>query len=319
MASTINASTSSGLVNTADTSGILQLQTASTAALTIDASQNVGIGTASPAAKLDITNGGIKVSTGGYNLTMQGSTSAGTLNGLFIAGVPRVTDDTGTFENTYIGCGASVGNIIFQQGSSSTTSSNTERMRLDSSGSFMIGTTSPGGRLTVAGSDSSSSNNALYVKNSSSSALFYVRDDGWINLGNASVSPYNNTTGNGANMYIATDASVQRSTSSLKYKTDVVDARFGLADVLKLRAVNYKSKNPADGDKVFGGLIAEEVEEAGLTEFVIHAQDGTPDALNYSNMVSLAFKAIQEQQALITAQAETINALTARIVALEAK
>ena len=41
MTTTINASTSAGLVNTADTSGILQLQTASTAALTIDASQNV--------------------------------------------------------------------------------------------------------------------------------------------------------------------------------------------------------------------------------------------------------------------------------------
>ena len=54
MTTTINASTVSGLVNTADTSGILQLQTASTAALTIDASQNVGIGTASPAYKLNV-------------------------------------------------------------------------------------------------------------------------------------------------------------------------------------------------------------------------------------------------------------------------
>ena len=44
MTTTINASTVSGLVNTADTSGILQLQTASTAAVTIDTSQNVGVG-----------------------------------------------------------------------------------------------------------------------------------------------------------------------------------------------------------------------------------------------------------------------------------
>jgi hypothetical protein len=44
MAVTINASTSAGLINTADTSGILQLQTANTTALTIDASQNVGLG-----------------------------------------------------------------------------------------------------------------------------------------------------------------------------------------------------------------------------------------------------------------------------------
>ena len=52
MTTTINASTVSGLVNSADTSGILQLQTASTAALTIDASQNVGIGLTPTAYKL---------------------------------------------------------------------------------------------------------------------------------------------------------------------------------------------------------------------------------------------------------------------------
>lgn len=40
MASTINASTTLGLQSTADTSGVLQLQTASTTAISIDASQN---------------------------------------------------------------------------------------------------------------------------------------------------------------------------------------------------------------------------------------------------------------------------------------
>ena len=54
MTTTINAATSGGLINSADTSGILQLQTASTAAVTIDASQNVGVGTASPSGKLDV-------------------------------------------------------------------------------------------------------------------------------------------------------------------------------------------------------------------------------------------------------------------------
>jgi hypothetical protein len=41
MASIINASTSSGIVQTADTSGVLQLQTANTTALNIDSSQNL--------------------------------------------------------------------------------------------------------------------------------------------------------------------------------------------------------------------------------------------------------------------------------------
>jgi hypothetical protein len=54
MTATINASTSSGVVVTSDTSGSLALQTASTTALTIDSSQNVGIGTTSPVTKVDI-------------------------------------------------------------------------------------------------------------------------------------------------------------------------------------------------------------------------------------------------------------------------
>lgn len=58
MATTINASASSGLITTADTSTILQLQTAGTTALTVDASANVGIGTASPAQKLNVSGSG---------------------------------------------------------------------------------------------------------------------------------------------------------------------------------------------------------------------------------------------------------------------
>ena len=45
MTASINASTVSGVVVTSDTSGSLALQTAGTTALTIDSSQNVGIGT----------------------------------------------------------------------------------------------------------------------------------------------------------------------------------------------------------------------------------------------------------------------------------
>jgi hypothetical protein len=87
----------------------------------------------------------------------------------------------------------------------------------------------------------------------------------------------------------------------------VNDATHGLAEVLALRPVTYKGKN--DGDLVFGGLIAEEVHEAGLTEFVQYAEDGSPDSLAYANMVSLAFKAIQELKAIVDAQGAEIAAL----------
>jgi hypothetical protein len=90
---------------------------------------------------------------------------------------------------------------------------------------------------------------------------------------------------------------LRKSTSSLKYKRDVQDATHGLAEVLALRPVTYKSKSALDGETVYGGLIAEEVDAVGLTEFVVYAPDGSPDALAYGNMVSLCIKAIQELKA----------------------
>ena len=123
-------------------------------------------------------------------------------------------------------------------------------------------------------------------------------------------SVYSDTTASAANVAIAANGRFQRSTSSRKYKHDITDYTRGLADVMALRPVFYKGNN--DGEKQFAGLIAEEVHDAGLTEFVVYADDGTPDALAYSNMVTLALKAIQ--------QLKTENdALAARLTALEGK
>ena len=92
------------------------------------------------------------------------------------------------------------------------------------------------------------------------------------------------------------------------YKNSIENATHGLTELLALRSVTYKGNN--DGDTVFGGLIAEEVHDAGLTEFVQYNDKDEPDALAYGNMVSLCIKAIQEQQ-------ETIKKLEARITSLE--
>ena len=73
MTTILNASSSSGLVATADTSGILQLQTANTAAMTIDASQNVGIGTASPASYGKLASVGTNTSAALLNVRDEGT------------------------------------------------------------------------------------------------------------------------------------------------------------------------------------------------------------------------------------------------------
>ena len=153
--------------------------------------------------------------------------------------------------------------------------SHAERARITAAGDLLVGTTST--------STPTSSTADVY-------------------LGGIIMAPSRRTTGSAANVNIdATSGIFARSTSSLKYKRDVQNATHGLAKVMALRPVTYKGKSEADGDKVFGGLIAEEVHEAGLTEFVQYAGDGSPDSLAYGNMVALAFKAIQELKAEVDA------------------
>ena len=120
---------------------------------------------------------------------------------------------------------------------------------------------------------------------------------------------YSNTTSGGANVRVQSDGLLQRDTSSKRYKNTITDATHGLADLNKLRSVTYKGNN--DGDTIFGGLIAEEVHDAGLTEFVDYDSDNQPDALKYGNMVSLCIKAIQE----LSAKVETLET---KVAALEA-
>jgi len=134
----------------------------------------------------------------------------------------------------------------------------------------------------------------------------------------SAIGVYNNTTASAANVHVSSAGGLFfRSTSSIKYKRDIQDAAHGLAEVMQLRPVTYRGKSENDGETVFGGLIAEEVYDAGLTEFVQYAEDGTPDALAYGNMVSLAFKAIQELKAINDAQASRIETLEAKVAALE--
>jgi hypothetical protein len=170
-----------------------------------------------------------------------------------------------------------------------------------------VGTTSTTGRIGSKATTTDSNGYGIYVEDSAAALMFYARNDGAISTGAKAASPYNNTTASAANMFVNSNGVLLRSTSSLKYKTNVQDAAHGLAELLSLRSVTYEGKT--DGDKVFGGLIAEEVDEAGLTEFVQYAEDGSPDALAYGNMVSLCIKAIQEQQALITTLTDRITAL----------
>jgi hypothetical protein len=186
-------------------------------------------------------------------------------------------------------------------------SANNSRLRLDNAGTsgapqLMITATGAGSQSEIR---HDTSNNLIFDNWNGSSRTERMKLD---SSGNFAIPPsYNHTTGSGANVFIRSDGYLQRSTSSLKYKNTVEDAPHGLTELLTLRPVTYKSNT--DGDTVFGGLIAEEVHDAGLTEFVQYNDDGEPDALAYGNMVSLCIKALQEQQAIITALETRLSAL----------
>ena len=183
----------------------------------------------------------------------------------------------------------------------------TVAMSLDASGNLLVGTDTVSGKINLQGNGTSTAY-TLVCTDSAGNGTLQVRDDGLINTGTRAASPYNLTTASAANVHVLSNGTIYRSTSSERYKNSIQDATHGLTELLTLRSVTYKGND--DGDLVFGGLIAEEVHDAGLTEFVQYNEEDQPDALAYGNMVSLCIKAIQEQQA-------TIEALTARIAALE--
>jgi hypothetical protein len=184
----------------------------------------------------------------------------------------------------------------------------TSLMQISGLGDIGIGVQpSAGNRLFVQGSSTSVGDTTIVLQDSASANLFYVRNDGGIFTGLSTSSPYNQTTGNAANTYVAATGFLYRSTSSLKYKTDVLDYDKGLDIIKQMRPVYYKGKN--DGIKQFAGFIAEEINNIGLTEFVQYADDGTPDALSYSNITALLTKGIQQLDTRLTNVEEALLTL----------
>ena len=209
---------------------------------------------------------------------------------------------------------------IKQGDSGASANSSSDNLVIESSGTAGINIlTGSGGNGVIDFGDSADNNIGRIIYNHTGNAFSFVTNASTnMTIGNTGdvlatatiggAGSYSNTTSGGANVHILSSGVLVRSTSSLKYKNTINDATHGLTELLKLRPVTYKGNN--DGDTVFGGLIAEEVHDAGLTEFVQYNEDNKPDALAYGNMVSLCIKAIQELKT------ELDNA-KARITALE--
>jgi hypothetical protein len=137
MPSTINSTTTAGVAIQGDNSGVLALQTNNgTTAVTIDTSQNVGIGTASPQSSLQVSGAISSAPTGtGVHLGIQSSYALIQLNGG--AGAGSVIDFSQSGSDY-------LGRILYENTSNYMffATNTAERMRIDSSGRVLVGLTS---------------------------------------------------------------------------------------------------------------------------------------------------------------------------------
>jgi hypothetical protein len=117
------------------------------------------------------------------------------------------------------------------------------------------------------------------------------------------------TGSSSANLFMASNGQIQKSTSSSRYKKNIKDYDKGIESVKQLRPVSFQSI-ANDEDKTYAGFIAEEVHDSGLIEFVDYNKEGQPEALHYANMTAILTKALQETLT-------KIESLEARVAALE--
>ena len=130
-----------------------------------------------------------------------------------------------------------------------------------------------------------------------------------------SLTIYNNTSASGANIFINANGTIFRSTSSLRYKKDIVTLEDSIADrILNCRSIKYKSiyARETPDDWTHYGFIAEEV---ALIEprLVTYDQNNEPDGVQYDRFVPLLLNIIQRQETRIQQQETQIQTLESTI------
>jgi hypothetical protein len=333
----------------------LTLQSAGTTAITVDTSQNVGIGVTSPYAKIQ---GYQSSSTLPVNWIYRGNQSLDNnlpttyglpylqigrneyrLNSLQTIGFGYVNTN-GSPPPAEIGytstsvTGETYGDLVFATRSVTTSTAASERMRITSGGYLKasnngsyVGVSDEGHELRgTTGSITLrvNANNASYTsvvtslectRNTSNNTYYFIQAT---RVGSADVfrvaDSGNCTNTNGSYGTI----------SDVKLKENIVDATPKLDKVNQLQVRNY---NFIGDDLKQIGFVAQEFEQvfpSMVEESSDKDKDGndlgtTTKTIKTTVLIPILVKAIQELKAINDTQAETINALTARIVALEAK
>jgi hypothetical protein len=288
MATTLNAGTATGgAVISADTTGILQLQSGPTptTAVTIDASQNVGIGTTSSGDKLEVLSSTNRL----YIRAESTYSSTGSEAGIRLK-------TTGANGREYLFFNSNTdGSLRFFD-----LTAVAERMRIDSSGNLLVGTTTAYGKTTLLGTNSSV---PLACWNNNGTSGFFTMISFRNNAGTSEIGNVLRTNDNTISF---------NNTSDYRLKDNITPMTGALAKVDLLKPVTYTWKSDGSAGQ---GFIAHELQEvvpdavAGDKDAINEDGSIKPQGIDTSFLVATLTAAIQEQQALITQLQADVAAL----------
>ena len=272
----------------------LTLQSAGSTAITVDTSQNVGIGTTSPSYKLDIltAGGGVYAAQFGNGTAAQGmrivTGQDSTSSGITTAGGTRLIQFDGTNNVTQFYTNA------------------TERMRIDSSGNLLVGNTGlSSGKFQLYNSTGTGVySQQIFAEYESGTGLFieFLRRNGATNNAVGAISASTTTT-------------TYATSSDYRLKKDAIPITNALAKVSALKPVTYKWKlDDSNGEGFIAHELAEVCPHAVVGEKDAVDADGNPQyqGIDTSFLVATLTAALQEAHGLIKDLQVRVNALEAK-------
>jgi hypothetical protein len=280
----------------------------------IDSSGNVGIGLAT---------------TGDTLLEVYGANSATTYK--------NVNTGTGSSDGFYVGMAKSSGtdgyvynresaNVIFG-------TANAERMRIDSSGNLLVGTTGQIGTEKIGVEQTSTTGQAVYcyVANASYAGnVIVVNTARSASTAFTSIATYSagvnqfyvggtgliysvQLAGGATTLSVNASGQIIRTPSDASLKTNIQPITYGLDTVMKLKPIKHEWVDSIDMGAPSIGFIAQDM-ELEVPEVVSGEEY---KSIDYPKLTAVLTKAIQELKALVDTQASTITQLQADVAALK--
>lgn len=251
----------------------------STGAPTWDTSGNLGIGTSSPGAPLDVTT----VAASGAGVRVRTPSGSGS------AAIIQFTNNPVTAQWATI-ASPSANTLTFNDGGGS------ERMRIDSSGGIWSSTQDQGFQLRSNGTRFG----AMYFSGGYLRFQTYQSGNTWMRFEHANGSATEMRDGS-----VLNTNNSYGGLSDVRFKENIEPARDYLEDLCRVNIVKYSLKSEESDRPTKLGVIAQEVQQI----FPNIVDSDKPDELSvkYSVFVPMLIKAIQELKAEVDSLKAQLN------------